>query len=187
MGVQDEVARSRVTLQYKTEVNGEEAVQDLPFRQLVVGDFSAGTSKDRGFDLENRAVRSFDGKNTSELIKDMGIKIEVKVPNKIDPSKADLPVSIAIEHKNSFSPKEIAKQVPQIRSLLMAKQLLLELQSNIANKKELGTLLNKLYANKAIFDKLRQEDLKQFAKYQLPLNESVSSEKDVKKAEGEEE
>lgn len=176
MGAQDEVARSRVTLKYRTEINGEEAAVDLPLRQLVIGDFSNGTSKDRSEDLENRRVRSFDGKNTSDVIKDMNIKLDVTVPNKIDPNKQDLKVNLSIDSKNSFNPNEIAKQVPQIKALLMAKQLLLELQSNIANKKELGTLLNKLYANKELFEKIKQEELGEFASYQLPMKKAKSEE-----------
>lgn len=170
MAVQDEVARSRVTLKYKTEVNGEQAPEELPFRQLVIGDFSGGTSKDRKEDLEDRRIRSFDGNNTSDMIKDMDISVDMVVPNRVDPGKKDMRVKIKVEGKNSFDPNEIAKQVPQVRSLLMAKQLLLELQSNIANKKELGALLNKLYANEEVYNQVRQGDLKEFSKFQIGMD-----------------
>lgn len=176
MGAQDEVQRSRITLRYETEVNGELAPEELPFRQLVIGDFSGGTSKDRSVDLEERAVRSFDGNNTSDLIKDMGVKIDLTVPNKVDSEKEDLDVSISIDHKNSFKPNELAKQVPQIKALLMAKQLLLELQSSIANKKELGAMLNKLYADEDMYKKVKNEELKEFAAYQLPIHDKNGEE-----------
>lgn len=169
MAAQDEVARSRVTLKYKTEVNGETAPEELPFRKLVMADFSEGTSKDRKEDLENRRIRSFNGNNTNELIKDMDISIDMVVPNRIDPGKKDLRTTLKIDDKRSFNPNEIAKQVPQVRGLLMAKQLLLELQSNIANKKELGALLNKLYANEEMYNQVKQGDLKDFSKFQITL------------------
>ena len=47
MPVQDEVPKSRITLTYKTDVDGEPAVVDLPLRLMVLGDFSNGSSKDR--------------------------------------------------------------------------------------------------------------------------------------------
>lgn len=170
MAVQDEAPKSRVTLKYKTEVNGEEAAEELPFRQLVIGDFSGGTSKDRKEDIDDRRIRSFDGNNTSEMIEDMDISVDMVVPNRIDAGKKDLRVKIQIDGKSSFNPNEIAKQVPQVRGLLMAKQLLLELQSNIANKKELGSLLNKLYANEDVYNQVKQGDLKDFSRFQIGLD-----------------
>jgi len=186
MAAQDEVARSRVTLRYKTEVNGEEAPEELPFRQLVIGDFSGGTSKDRKEDLENRRIRSFDGNNTSEMINDMDIHVDMVVPNRVDAGKKDLRVNLKIEGKQSFDPNEIAKQVPHLRGLLQAKQLLLELQSNIANKKELGALLNKLYANEEIFNQVKQGDLKDFSKFQIAFDSDEESEQGSEQEESEE-
>lgn len=172
MSIKDEIPRTRVQLTYETEVQGEPAVVDLPLRFLVIGDFSDGTSQDRKVDLEERKVRSFDGRNTSEIIKDMNITTDFVVPNRINPNtSADMKIHLSFDHMNAFSPKEVAKQVPQIRALLMLKQLLLELQANIANKKELSTLLNKLYADKEAYEHIKDK-LKQFSAYQLPQGES---------------
>ncbi len=169
MPIQDEVPKSRITLTYKTDVNGEESPVNLPFRLLILGDFSGGTSKDSQLDLEERKIRSFDGKNTSEVMKDMDTRLSVVVPNRINPDTSEsLRVNLSINHMQAFSPKEVAKQVPQIRSLMMLKQLLLELQANIANKKELSAVLNKLYSDKEAFQTIK-EKLKDFSIYQLPM------------------
>ena len=47
MAIQDEIPKSRLTLRYKTEINGQPEDIQLPLRLAVVGDFSLGTSKDR--------------------------------------------------------------------------------------------------------------------------------------------
>ena len=47
MAVQDEVPKSRITLRYRTEIDGTPADIQLPLRLLMMGDFSLGTSKDR--------------------------------------------------------------------------------------------------------------------------------------------
>ncbi len=178
MAAQDEIPKSRITLTYKTEVNGEAAVVNLPFRLLVMGDFSGGSSKDRQMDLEDRKVRSMDGRNSSEVMKDMNTFLNYVVPNRINPSVSEeMEINLTIDHINAFSPKEIAKQVPQIRSLIMLKQLLLELRSNIANKKELNSLLNKLYADPEAFKKVK-EKLKNFSVYKLPLDSEKDNEKE---------
>lgn|SRR3990167_4950304 len=175
MAVQDETPKSRITLTYKTEVDGTPAVVDLPFRLAVLGDFSHGTSKDRKLDLEERQFRGLDGGNTNEMMKDMGISLDMVVPNKINPNEESMRVNLSIDGINSFSPEAIAKQVPQIRSLLLLKKLLEEIQSNVANKKEFAQLLSKLYASGDSLEKMR-EKLKPFAHLTIPTkNEEKNS------------
>lgn len=167
MAVQDEVPKSRLTITYKTEVNGEPAVVNLPLRLMVLGDFSTGSSKDRKLDLEDRKLRSLDGRNTNEVMKDMGISMDVVVPNKISPDEESMRVKVNFDSMSSFSPEEVAKQIPQIRSLLLLKKLLEEIQSNIANKKEFAALVNNLFSNKELLSKYR-EKLKGYEMYRIP-------------------
>lgn len=171
MPVQDEVPKSRITLTYKTTVDGEPAVVDLPLRLMVLGDFSNGTSKDRQVDLDQRELRSLDGSNIGEIMKDMGINVDMVVPDKINGEGQDMRVQLNIDSLKSFSPEEIAKQVPQIRSLLLLKKLLEEIQSNVANKKEFARLLNTLYSSETMLKQMR-EKLQNFSMYRIPLKKS---------------
>lgn len=178
MSVQDEVPKSRITLTYKTEVSGEPAPVELPMRLLIPGDFSLGTSKDRQVDLEDRNPRNFNGTNTSEIMNDMNISLEAVVPNKISPeTEESIRVKLKVDGLNSFSPESVAQQVPQIRSLLLLKKLLEEMQSNIANKKEFAQLLNKLYSNQQAFDKIKQE-LKEYSPTLPKQEEKLIEEKE---------
>lgn len=167
MAVQDETPKSRITLTYKTEVEGQPAVVNLPFRILALGDFSGGTSKDRQITLEERGLRSLDGKNTNQVMKDMRISLDVVVPNKINSQEESMRVQLNFDSMNSFSPEQVAKQVPQIRSLILLKKLLEEVQSNVANKKEFAQLLTKLFSSEESLNKMR-EKLKAYAMYRIP-------------------
>ena len=149
--------KDRISITYKTTVNGTPAVVDLPFRVAVLGDFSFGTSTDRSLDLDKRSFRSFDGNNTNAVMKDMKISIDLVIPNKINPDEESLRVRLPIESINSFSPQEVAKNIPQVRSLLLLKKLLEEIQSNLANKKEFAQLLNKLFSSKDLVDKMKEK------------------------------
>jgi type VI secretion system protein ImpB len=175
MPVQDEVPKSRITLTYKTEVDGEPAVVDLPLRLMVLGDFSNGTSKDRKDELDQRQLRSLDGSNIGEIMKDMNINLDVVVPNKINANEQDMRVQLNIDSLKSFTPEEIAKQVPQIRSLLLLKKLLEEIQSNVANKKEFAQLLSKLYSSEELVQQMRQK-LQDFSMYKIPHKPQASNE-----------
>jgi type VI secretion system protein ImpB len=171
MAVQDEVPKSRITLRYRTEINGTPEDVDLPLRLLVLGDFSLGTSADRKVDLEERRLRNLDGKNTGSVMKDMKMNLSFKVPNTIDPQNSqELDVSLPIESMKSFGPDEIAKNIPKLRSLLTLRKLLLEIESNMGNSKDLRKLITDLYGSEEAFKKLKEE-LKGFEGFKLPVAE----------------
>lgn len=174
MPVQDEVPKSRITLTYKTDIEGQPAEVDLPLRLMVLGDFSNGSSVDRQLELEERAPRALNGRNTDEIMKDMGVNLDIVVPNKINPSESEMRVNLNLDSMSSFSPDAVAKQVPQIRSLLLLKKLLEEIQSNVANKKEFAQLLSKLYSDADSLNKMRDK-LQDYAMYRLPENSGESN------------
>jgi type VI secretion system protein ImpB len=168
MSIQDEIPKSRLTLRYKTEVNGEPEDLSLPMRFMVTGDFSQGSSKDRKVDLEERKLRNMDGKNTDAIMKDMGLNLKFDVANKINPDKEeDLKVDLTFDSMRSLSPDEVAQNVPEIRSLLMLKELLQEVMSNVDNRKSYRKLLSELMGNEEALKNMLGE-LKGFESFKLP-------------------
>jgi len=167
MAIQDEIPKSRLTLRYKTEVDGQAEDLSLPLRLLVTGDFSLGTSKDRKVDLDERRTRNMDGTNTDSIMKDMGMALDFAVPNKIDPdNEEDTQVNIPIESMKSFSPDQIVKHVPKLKGLLTLKKLMEETLSNVDNRKEFRKLLNELMGDEEALKKM-MEELKDFETYKL--------------------
>lgn len=168
MAIQDEIPKSRLTLKYKTEVSGQPEDLTLPLRMLVTGDFSLGSSKDRKVDLDERRLRNMDGKNTDAVMKDMGMSLKFAVPNKIDPeSEEDMNVEIPIDSMKAFLPDHIAQNVPKLKGILMLKQLLEEVMSNVDNRKEFRNLLGKLLSDQEALGKM-MEQLKDFESFKLP-------------------
>jgi type VI secretion system protein ImpB len=168
MAVQDEVPKSRITLRYRTEIQGTPADISLPLRLMVIGDFSLGTSADRKIDLDERKVRNMDGKNTTAVMKDMKMSLNIKVPNVIDPQNGEeLDLKLPVTSMKSFQPDEVAKNVPKLRALVMLKTLLQEMEANIGNSKDLRKVISELYTNPEAVKKL-QEELKAFEGFKLP-------------------
>ena len=56
MAITDEIPKSRLTLTYRTTVEGEAEEVQLPFRVVVLGDLSGGSSRDRQVDLDRQFV-----------------------------------------------------------------------------------------------------------------------------------
>lgn len=168
MAIQDEISRSRITLTYRTTINGEQETIDLPFRLLVMGDFSLGSAVDRPKDLEERAPRSINGRNLDSVMADMQMNLRLTVPNRINPGKEEsLEVDLPITKLRSFSPDEVAKHVPKVRALLLLKTLMQEMQSNIDNRKELRKLIQEIFSKPEAFQAVLK-DLKGYEGFQLP-------------------
>jgi len=168
MSIQDEVPKSRLTLRYKTEVNGTPADVTLPLRLMVTGNFSNGTSNDAKLDLDERQHRSLDGTNTDQVMKDMGITLDVAVPNHIDPeNEEDINVNLKIDSMASLKPDQIAEQIPKLQGILTLKKLLEETLSNVDNRKDFRKLLEELMSKPEELEKVLA-DLKAFEHLKLP-------------------
>lgn len=170
MPIQDKLPKSRITLVYRTKINGQREDVKLPFRVVVLGDFSQGSSKDRQLDLDERAMRSVTGSNINELMKDMGMSISFEVDDKVSADgQGKVQVELPIDRIKSFHPDEIVHHVPKLKALMLLRKLLMEMQSDIDNRKELRRTLYELFSNKEQLQKLLESDeLKSYASMRLP-------------------
>ncbi|EYF05027.1 type VI secretion system contractile sheath small subunit [Chondromyces apiculatus] len=170
MAITDEIPKSRITLTYRIPQGVEQKEVNLPFRLLVLGDLSAGTSKDQKLEFDKRQIRRLDGKNLNKVMADMDMSIEATVPNRIDPKNSEtLQVKLPVTSMQSFSPAEVAQNVPKIKALLLLKKLLLEAQANIDNSKDFRKILRALAqeGNKQAADEL-QKQFESYDSFKLP-------------------
>ncbi len=175
MSIQDQLPRSRITLTYRTTINGEPETVNLPLRLLMLGDFSLGSSEDRKVDLEARKLRSVNGRNLDELMKDMKMSLNFQVPNRINPDvEADLDVTLPIDRMKSFHPDEVVHHVPKLKALRLLKKLLLEMQSSIDNQKALRNLIYELFSNKDALAQVLAE-LKDYESLRLPSKSAAGT------------
>ncbi|MDC0713584.1 type VI secretion system contractile sheath small subunit [Stigmatella sp. ncwal1] len=170
MPIQDSLPKSRITLTYRTNLSGQEEDVKLPFRVVVLGDFSSGSSTDRQTDLEERRLRSVTGSNINELMKDMAMSLSFEVDDKLSADgKGRMAVNLPIDRMKSFHPDEIVHHVPKLKALLLLRKLLLEMQADIDNRKDLRRKLYELFSNKEELQKLLESDqLKSYASMRLP-------------------
>jgi len=156
MAAANEIPKSRLTLRYRTDVDGEKADLELPFRLMVMGDFSGGTSKDQQTPLESRQVRNFDGRNLNSVMADMGMSVAVSVPNKLS-GNGEMDLNLSITSMKSFEPEAIIDAVPQMKALLRLRKILNEVQGNMDNRKEFRDLVRQLGSNPEAAEALKKE------------------------------
>jgi len=177
MAVVDDIPKSRITLQYPTEVNGKKVKKELPFRMMVMGDFSLGKSKDRKVDFDAREARQLDGTNLDKTIEDMGINLSFSVENKINPAdESELKVNLPITGMKSFNPASVAESVPKIKSLNLMKKLLVELQSTTDNNKAFRRKLNEVLKSEKNLVELKKT-LSLMTNYKLPSSSLSGNDK----------
>lgn len=168
MSIQDEIPRSRINLRYRTEINGSAQMLELPFRLMILADLSGGSSVDREVDLDSRRLRSLDGKNIDSVMENMRMSVNFKVENFIDAnSEEQLDVHLPITNRKSLSPEAVAANIPKVRALLLLRKLLLEVQANIDNRKDLRRLVQEIWSSPEQLKKL-QKELEGLSSYQLP-------------------
>ncbi len=175
MPIQDKLPKSRITLVYRTTINGQKEDVKLPFRVSVLGDFSLGSSTDRQVDLEERKMRSVTGSNINELMKDMAMSVSFEVDDKVSSDgEGKMAVELPINGLKSFHPDEIVHHVPKLKALLLLRKLLMEMQADIDNRKDLRRTLYELFSDKAQLQKLMESDqLKSYVSMRLPKGQAA--------------
>lgn len=170
MSIQDKLPKSRITLKYRTTINGQKEDVKLPFRMVVLGDFSQGSSTDRQEDFDERQMRSVTGSNLNELMADMGMSLSLEVADKVSADgQGRMNIQLPITGMKSFNPDEIVNHVPKLQALLLLRKLLMEMQADIDNRKELRRTIYELFSNKEQLQKLLQSDeLKSYISMRLP-------------------
>lgn len=148
-------------------IDGELKEVELPFRLIILGDLSMGSSVDREVDLETRRLRTLDGRNLDAVMENMRMTLSCQPKNCIDTSNELLDVKIPIKNRASFNPAEVANNIPQLRSLLMLRKLLLELQAQVDNRKEIRNLIFQIFSDPEQLNQLRGE-LDAYSSYKLP-------------------
>lgn len=134
----DDIPPSRIQLTYKAKVDGVEKMRELPFRQLVVGDF---TLREKEGDLESREKISVNTSNFNQVMEKMKLHLDFQVKNELTGSGEDLNVSLDFNSLDSFNPDEIVKNVPDMKRWMVLRTFLQEMQTKAINNKDFAKTL----------------------------------------------
>ncbi len=146
MSIQDALPKSRLTLRYRTEINGQREDIELPLRLLVVGNFSGPDTKKAP--LDEREIHCLNGKNTSAIMEKMNISLKAK-----DSDEQEHRVSFS--SVSSFQPEKISESVNSLQSLLEGRKVLKDVLSIINNSKKLRTSLLERVADKESIENIK--------------------------------
>ena len=150
----NEIPPARVNIKLDIDKGGAQKKVELPFKMLVLGDFSQKGDSGRIVDKEKVNINK---DNFNQVMESMDLGLNMSVENKINPGGGDLKVDLKFKNIKDFSPIEIVKQVPQLSKLLAARNLVKDLKSNLMDNKEFRKKLEGIMSDKTAMDSLVAE------------------------------
>ena len=152
---QKEKPPARVNLFVEVDTDGAEQKTELSHRALVLGDY---TGREDDTPLEEQAPIPVDKNNFESVLKDLDVRAQFDVENKLNREGGDLPVELRFDSMKSFTPEEVAKQVPAVKRLLAMRFLLQDLRNRVVStrdfRKELERVVKDEGALRELADRL---------------------------------
>ncbi len=184
MAINKTLPQSRIMLNYDTSVEGKKKRKQIPYKLLIMGDFSKGLSKYAKKDFINREIINLKG-TVDNLIADMDIVVEAKVENCINPSKkSTLDVKIPLKKMKDFKPDSIVENIPQLKTLATIRDMLKSFMKDVDNNRALKDKLDQVLSDKSSLESLLEEFSVAKDKYSISLmrntSDSIENQGDIK-------
>ena len=149
--------KERVNIVYKTDIGDAQEEVELPFRFLVVGDFTGKEQPD--LPVEQRTLVSVDKTNFDDVLAGQQVATDLSVPNELTENNdgEELAVSLRFENMKDFSPDAITQQVPELAGLVGLRDALTMLKSPLGNSPAFRKQLERLLTDPEARDRILKE------------------------------
>ena len=127
---------------------------ELPFRTLVLGDFT-GRADDTP--LEDREVVDVNADNFESVMKSMDLGLDMVVPDTVRGGDNDVRVNLSIEGMDDFRPESVARQIPEVDRLVAVRNLLQDLRNRVVSMSSFRRQLEAIVTDPAQLDRLVSE------------------------------
>ncbi len=155
---QHEKPPARINLFLEVETGGAKKKLELPLRLLVMGDF-LGRKVDE--DLAEREIVNINKDNFEDVLRSSDLEIDFTVADKLRGGDNEMKVDLKFDSMKSFSPEEVARQIPELDRLLAARNLLQDLRNRVISVADFRKQLETVIKDPSMRDQLMAE-LSQF-------------------------
>lgn len=123
--------KERVNIRYRPATGDAKEEVELPFKQVVLGDF---TQRADDTPLEERERIRIDKDTFNDVMKAQKLSLDVNVKDTLsDEADAEMAVSLKFDTLKDFEPEQVVNQVPELRKLLELRQALMALKGPLGN------------------------------------------------------
>ncbi len=153
--------QERINIKYKSESGGASESVELPFKSLVLGDF---TLKEDDRVMEERKPINIDKENFNDVLRNHKVGVDMTVPNHFSTDEdAEMSVSLNFETMKDFGPESVARQVPELNNLMELRDALVALKGPLGNvpafRKAIETLLTDDEQKQKLLNELKITDI----------------------------
>jgi len=168
---QREKPPARVNLFLEVAKGDAQEKIELPMRLMVLGDYKG---RPDSTPLAERELINLNKDNFEQVLKSMDAKLEYAVEDTMRGGDEEMKVDIDITSMDSFSPEEVAKQVPQLNRMLAMRNLLQDLRNRVVSANDFRKQLEQIVKDEGALEKLAAE-LDQF----VPKSEEASGDEEA--------
>lgn len=124
--------KERVNIVYKSALGDAQEQVELPFRQLVLGDF---TLREELTPLDERTPISVDKDTFPDVLKAQNLHLSLKIPNRLIDTEEEesLTVDLNFESIQDFQPDALVEKVPELKQLIELRNALKALTGPLGN------------------------------------------------------
>jgi type VI secretion system protein ImpB len=142
---QHEIPAARVNITLNVETQGAQIKRELPFKILVMGDYSAGKS---AIPLSKRTRYSLNHNTLSQMMTALSPSLSINCQNTLNQASPTLSHRLSFHSIHDFHPNNLVKNSPHLNRLLAMRNLLKDLKANLQDDSALRERLNHLVKNK---------------------------------------
>jgi len=123
--------KERINITYRSATGDVPEDVELPFRTLVVGDFT-GRADERT--VEERKPVSIDKDSFDSVLREHAVTLDLQVKDELSGRQGEeLAVALSIRSMKDFEPEQIAEQIPAMKQLLELRAALTALKGPLSN------------------------------------------------------
>ncbi len=155
--------KERVNIVYKPATGDAQEETELPFKLLVLSDFTLAPDERA---VEDREPISVDKDNFNDVLKAQNVKVDLTVDDKLSGEPdAKMAVSLDFQSINDFNPDAIAQKVPELKKMLELRDALKAVKSPLSNipafRKKIQSLVDDPEARAKLMAELGLEETKE--------------------------
>lgn len=153
-----EAPKERVNIVYRPATGDQKEEKELPFKTLVLGDFTLRNDPTR---IEERKVIDVNKNNFNDVLKEQNLQLQLNVRNHLagDQNDPDNKMAVNLDFQNikDFDPDAVAQKVPELKKMLELRESLKALKGPLGNVPAFRKKLESLVGDEGARERLVRE------------------------------